>query len=73
MVRSAPEGAFLNMKNLISYLKNVRAEMTHVVWPKRNAALMHTLLIILISVFIAVFIGLLDYALTSGVGFIISQ
>jgi preprotein translocase SecE subunit len=61
------------MASLITYLKNVRAELAHVVWPKRKTALAHTLLIILISAFTAVFIGLLDYALTSGVGYLISH
>jgi preprotein translocase SecE subunit len=61
------------MKSLISYLKNVRGEFQHIVWPKPRVALAHTLLIILISAVIAVFIGLLDYALTSIVGFLIAQ
>ncbi len=61
------------MNSLITYLKNVKAELTHVVWPSRKTALMHTGLIVLLSAFTAVFIGVLDYALTSGVGFIISH
>jgi preprotein translocase SecE subunit len=73
MCRSAPEGAFLNMKNLISYLKNVKAELTHVVWPSRKVVLGHTILIVLLSAFTAVFIGVLDYLLTSGVGLIITK
>lgn len=60
------------MKNLISYLKNVRAEMTHVVWPSRKQGIIHTGLIVLISAFFALFIGLLDYVLTSVVGYLIS-
>jgi preprotein translocase SecE subunit len=61
------------MKSLISYLKNVRGEFQHIVWPKPRVTLVHTLLIILISAVVAVFIGLLDYALTSIVGFLIAQ
>lgn len=56
------------MSSFITYLKNVRAELTHVVWPSPKTALAHTILIILISAFVAVFIGVLDYALTSLVG-----
>lgn len=56
------------MSSFISYLKNVRAELKHVVWPSPKTAAMHTLLIILISAFVAVFIGVLDYLLTSLVG-----
>lgn len=61
------------MKSLISYLKNVRGEFEHIVWPKPRVALVHTLLIILISAVVAVFIGLLDYVLTSIVGFLINN
>lgn len=61
------------MNNFISYLKNVRAELTHVVWPTRKQALIHTGLIILISAFTAVFLGVLDYVFTSGVGVIIGN
>lgn len=61
------------MNNLISYLKNVQSELTHVVWPKRNQAMIHTGLIILLSAITAVFIGVLDYLLTSGVGYLISH
>lgn len=59
------------MKNFISYLANVRAELRHVVWPKPRTAAMHTLVIILISAFVAVFIGVMDYLLTSLVGVLI--
>lgn len=63
--------AFLNMKSFISYLKNVRGELSHVVWPKPAQAAFHTLLILLISAFTALFIGVLDYALTSLIGVLI--
>lgn len=61
------------MKSFISYLKNVRGEFAHIVWPKPRIALVHTGLIILISVIVAVFVGLLDYAFTSLVGFIVNR
>lgn len=52
------------MNSIISYLKNVRAELTHVVWPNPRIAAGHVVLIVLISVFTAVFIAGLDYAFT---------
>ncbi|RTK98555.1 MAG: preprotein translocase subunit SecE [Neisseriaceae bacterium] len=52
------------MRAFISYLKNVRAELGHVVWPNRKQAIMHTLLIILISAFVALYASGLDYVLT---------
>jgi preprotein translocase SecE subunit len=59
------------MKSFVSYLKNVRAELEHVVWPKPRTSLGHTILILLMSAFTAVFIGILDYVLTTGVGTLI--
>ncbi len=53
------------MKGLLTYLKNVRAEMAHVVWPDRKQAGLHTLLIILISAALGIFIALLDYGFTT--------
>jgi preprotein translocase SecE subunit len=53
------------MKALVTYLRNVRAEMAHVVWPDRKQAILHTVLIILISALIAVVIAGLDYVFTS--------
>lgn len=61
-----------NRMKLFTYLKNVRAELGHVVWPSRKTALSHTLLIILLSVFIAVFVALLDYIFTGVVGRLIT-
>jgi len=59
------------MNSLISYLKNVRAELTHVVWPNPRIAAGHVVLIILISVFTAVLIAGLDYAFTQAVSYFI--
>lgn len=56
------------MNSFISYLKNVRGELKHVVWPSPKTAGMHTLFILLISAFVGVFIGILDYFLTNFVG-----
>ncbi len=61
------------MKNLFTYLKNVQGELTHVVWPTPRQAILHTFVILLISAAVAVFIGVLDYLLTSLVGLIIVQ
>ena len=59
--------------NPITYLKHVRAELTHVVWPDTRTAVAHTLLLIGIGALVAVFIGLLDYGLTRLVSFVIAR
>ena len=47
---------------LFTYLKNVRAELKHVVWPSRTQGITHTVLIVLLSVVTALIIVALDYA-----------
>lgn len=56
------------MKSLFTYLKNVRAELEHVVWPKPRTAATHTVLIILISIAFALLIAGFDYVFTNLVG-----
>jgi preprotein translocase SecE subunit len=57
---------------LFTYLKNVRAELQHVVWPSTKQALTHTGIVILLSAIAALIIALLDYLFTSGVGVILN-
>jgi len=60
------------MKSFFTYLKNVRGELTHVVWPDKKQAVVHTGLILLISALVALVIAGLDYAFGGVVNRIIS-
>ena len=53
------------MYSPFTYLKHVREEFTHIVWPTNRTALAHTLVVILIAVIIALLVGLLDYVFGS--------
>lgn len=59
------------MNAFFNYLKNVRAEMSHVVWPDRTQAIYHTVLIIVISAVLALLIAGLDYVFTGVVSRIV--
>jgi preprotein translocase subunit SecE len=52
------------MTSFITYLKNVRGELAHVVWPTRRQAIQHTILVIVISALVALAIAGLDYLFT---------
>ncbi len=52
------------MKRLVNYLKDTRAEFRHVTWPTGRQALIYTVLIILVSVVVALLVGLFDYLFT---------
>lgn len=60
------------MKNLVQYLKNTRAEMKHVTWPTRRQVIDFTIVVIIVSIFVAYFLGLFDFLFTSGIRSIIS-
>lgn len=55
------------MTSLFTYLKHVREEFTHIVWPTRHTAIAHTLVVIFIAAAIALFVGFLDYLFGLGV------
>ena len=47
------------------YLQDTRAELRHVAWPTRMQTIVYTVMVILISIFIAAYLGLFDYVFTS--------
>ena len=49
------------MNSFFTYLKNVRGELAHVVWPGRNQTILHTVLIVLISALVALLLSGFDY------------
>jgi preprotein translocase SecE subunit len=59
------------MTSPFTYLKHVREEFTHIVWPSNHTAIAHTLVVVFIAVAIAIFVALLDYAFGSIVNRII--
>ncbi|OGG43584.1 preprotein translocase subunit SecE [Candidatus Kaiserbacteria bacterium RIFCSPHIGHO2_01_FULL_48_10] len=51
---------------MIEYLKSSREEIKKVTWPTRQQLIRDTLIVIGISIFLAVFLGGLDYLLSEG-------
>lgn len=49
------------MDKITQFLKEVRVELAKVSWPTRNQTVLYTLVVIGISVFMAVFLGLMDF------------
>ncbi len=48
------------MSKITQFFKEVRVEMSKVVWPTGRQLVAYTLVVILLSVLLAVFLGLLD-------------
>jgi preprotein translocase subunit SecE len=44
-----------------NYFRDVRSEMRHVSWPSRRLTVMYTIVVVIVSVVVAIYLGLLDY------------
>jgi len=53
------------MSKLITYFKETRAELKHVAWPTRKQAVTYTLVVIVISLITAAYLGFFDYVFSS--------
>ncbi|MEK7126331.1 MAG: preprotein translocase subunit SecE [Patescibacteria group bacterium] len=53
------------MTSPFTYLKHVREEFTHIVWPTNRTAISHTLVVIGIAVAMALVVSLFDYVFGS--------
>lgn len=48
----------------LKFLKEVRSELKRVVWPTRQEAIRLTMVVVIVSALVGVYIGALDYILT---------
>lgn len=60
------------MSRLGNYLQDTAAEMKHVSWPTQTQAIVYTLLVIVVSTLVALFLGAFDYLFTQLLDLIIS-
>jgi preprotein translocase subunit SecE len=51
---------------LIDYIKDTKAELKHVSWPTRRQAITFTIIVILISVGVSLYLGLFDALFSFG-------
>jgi len=57
---------------IIEYLKETKTELKHVIWPKRSQTFYYTLIVILLSLLIAYFLGVFDYFFSQGLAKLLS-
>jgi len=50
--------------NIFDYIKDTKGEMKHVSWPTRKQTINYTILIVIVSVFAAIYLGLFDHLFT---------
>lgn len=59
------------MQKIINYLKAAIEETKKVTWPTKKETYNYTLLVIFISLGVALFLGVLDFAFTKGLEYLI--
>jgi preprotein translocase subunit SecE len=61
------------MSNLGQYLRDTMHELKQVSWPTQKQAFLYTVLVIVISVVVSLFLGAFDFAFTRGIEAIIGS
>ncbi|MFT5359612.1 MAG: preprotein translocase subunit SecE [Candidatus Paceibacteria bacterium] len=56
---------------MFEFLKKVKGEMTHTTWPTRKQTINYTIIVIVISLFVAYYLGLFDIIFSKLLGEII--
>ena len=54
------------MSKLSTYITETREEMKHVTWPTRKQTINFTIIVILISIIVAAYLGFFDYIFSTG-------
>jgi preprotein translocase subunit SecE len=54
-------------ESTVSYFKESYAELKRVAWPSRNTLIQHTVVVILFSLSVALFLGALDILFVYGI------
>ena len=54
------------MSKITDYFKETRAELKHVIWPSKNQTFYYTLVVIILSVAIAYYLGIFDFIFSMG-------
>jgi preprotein translocase SecE subunit len=55
------------MSNFINYLKDTLAELKHVSWPTNKQSVVYTVLVIVISALVAVYVGAFDFVFSRSI------
>ncbi|MEK7585767.1 MAG: preprotein translocase subunit SecE [Patescibacteria group bacterium] len=61
------------MNKTIEYFKEVRAEMKNVTWPTRKQTMFFTLAVLIVSLFVAYYLGALDKVFSKGLEWVLTK
>ena len=60
------------MSKAIEYFKEIKGELKHVIWPSKKQTIFYTIIVIVLSVIVAYFLGVFDFIFSKGLEKIIS-
>lgn len=52
---------------MFNFLREVKGEMKHVSWPTQKQTVVYSLLVVVLSIFAAVYVGVFDHVFTLGI------
>lgn len=61
------------MSKTIEYLKEVKAEMKNVTWPTRKQTIYFTVAVLIVSLFVAYYLGFFDYIFSRGLEWLLAR
>ena len=62
----------MHMSKITEYLKETKSELKHVIWPSRNQTILYTLIVIILSVVTAYYLGVFDFLFSRGLEKLVS-
>ena len=65
-------GKILAVEAILKFLREVRLELSKVEWPNRDQVIKLTLIVLIISAIVGLYVGALDYAFTKMLELLIS-
>ena len=54
------------MSKTTEYFKETKGELKHVVWPGRKLTILYTIVVIVLSILVAYFLGIFDFIFSKG-------
>lgn len=60
------------MSKISEYFKETKIELKHVIWPSKKQTLFYTIIVIVLSILIAYFLGIFDFIFSKGLGSLIN-
>lgn len=61
------------MTQVTKYIRATLAELRQVAWPSQKQAIMYTILVVLISAVVALYVGAFDYLFTQGINALVNR